>query len=216
MTRIFLIRHGETQWNTEGRFQGRMDSPLTALGLQQAKLAAERMRDYPLDAAYCSPRLRARRTAERILAERSVPLTELDALSEIHLGALEGQNKESLTEDLQQAFHQFWHQPEQYQSPGGESLQHVQHRMVRAIETLAQRHQGQQILLISHGAAIKLALNYFEDRPLRQLWQPEPVANAAVNCLHWCPDNSMTLELYNGRAPSEFPAESPEASGSAA
>lgn len=90
MTRLLITRHGETQWNTEKRMQGRSDSPLTAHGIWQAQQLARRLKDEKIDAIYSSPTPRAARTAEILKGSRGLQVRLLDDLMEINLGDWEG------------------------------------------------------------------------------------------------------------------------------
>jgi len=198
VTSIYLVRHGQTQWNLAGRLQGSMDSPLTELGVSQAKAGSEKLKTHHFDAAYCSPRPRAKKTAELLLSGRGITLQEDEQLSEVNLGQLEGQNKHNLSPPLQQAYEAFWQQPDHYQPLDGECLLAAQQRMVQGIEVLARKHQGQQILLVSHAAVIKLAFCHYLSQPLSDLWQPPMIDNGELNQLHWCPDQGMSVRLYNG------------------
>src|SRR5207302_9429667 len=88
--RLILVRHGVTEWNLAGRYQGHQDVPLSDTGREQARRAAERLRAERITAAYTSDMQRAKETASIILGERNVPLREAAALREIAFGAWEG------------------------------------------------------------------------------------------------------------------------------
>lgn len=88
--RLYLIRHGVTDWNNEKRLQGKSDIPLNAFGELLAKETGEALRDIPFDLAYTSPLIRARRTAELVIGKRSVPILDDPRIEEIGLGIYEG------------------------------------------------------------------------------------------------------------------------------
>lgn len=94
MTKVYLTRHGETEWNEKGIMQGWGDSPLTELGKNQAKWLGERIRDLHIDVIYASPIGRAFNTAEIIRGDREIPLIAYDGLKEIKIGGWEGLNQE--------------------------------------------------------------------------------------------------------------------------
>ena len=86
--RLYIIRHGETLWNTEGRLQGKADIDLNENGVRLAKVTAKGMKDIPFDLAITSPLIRARRTAELVLGDRQVPIIEDARIQEITLGRI--------------------------------------------------------------------------------------------------------------------------------
>lgn len=88
--KIYLVRHGETDWNQAGRLQGQTDIDLDAQGFAQAAGAAERLKEVPFEIAFCSPLIRARHTAETIVGERKITLTTDERLRELNFGPWEG------------------------------------------------------------------------------------------------------------------------------
>lgn len=92
-TTIYLVRHGQTEWNVLHRFQGHMDSPLTKLGIQQAEWLGEALQHDPIDLIYSSTSNRAFHTAEIIRGNRDVAVTACDEFKEINLGVWEGQHR---------------------------------------------------------------------------------------------------------------------------
>ncbi|WP_412973888.1 histidine phosphatase family protein [Paenibacillus sp. OAS669] len=90
-TTLYLTRHGETEWNVEGKLQGHKDSPLTNLGKRQAKWLGASLKEIEFDAIYSSPSPRTYQTAEIIREERKIELSSCDSLKEIGLGSWEGQ-----------------------------------------------------------------------------------------------------------------------------
>ena len=84
--KIYLVRHGETDWNQAGLLQGQTDIALNAQGLEQAREAAERLKDVPFEIAFCSPLIRAKRTAEIIIGDRKITLTTDERLRELNFG----------------------------------------------------------------------------------------------------------------------------------
>ena len=84
--KLYIIRHGETVWNTEGRLQGKEDIELNENGIRLAKVTAEAMRDIPFDLAITSPLKRARQTAELIVGDRKIPVIEDERIEEITFG----------------------------------------------------------------------------------------------------------------------------------
>ena len=91
--KLYFVRHGETEWNTQRRFQGRKNSPLTARGEEQAKKIAEQLREIPFTSLYSSSLGRAKKTAQEIQKGREIPIEIMDEFIEISMGELEGKTK---------------------------------------------------------------------------------------------------------------------------
>ena len=108
--KIYLVRHGETDWNQAGLLQGQTDIALNAQGLEQAREAAERLKEVPFEIAFCSPLIRAKRTAETIIGDRKITLTTDERLRELNFGPWEGVDirsiKDAAASDLQICYDQ--------------------------------------------------------------------------------------------------------------
>jgi broad specificity phosphatase PhoE len=153
---IMLLRHGESEGNAAGRMQGRSDYPLSALGREQAALAAEFLatRGQPFAAVYASPLKRAFETAS-IVAERGVrpePIVDED-LPEIGAGTLEGLNQAEIRERHPEFMSRALIETADFSSYGGESYAEVQARVRRVLTRLEERHRsaGERLLLVGHG-----------------------------------------------------------------
>jgi len=156
MTRLVLIRHGETDWNVEGRYQGQADPPLNARGIAQARRLAHDLAGAGIDVLYSSPLKRALETA-RILAQTlHVPLYTDPRLMEIHQGKWEGRLRSEIVEQYPILFQQWLTDPWTVSPPGGESLRDVQARVYAAVEEIVARHRGQTIGLVTHRIPIAL------------------------------------------------------------
>lgn len=162
-TDFILVRHGETTWNLEGRRQGQSDSPLTPLGLAQARAIAERLADEPIDALYSSDLTRTLRTAEQIAAVSGLPVISDPRLREKSFGVIEGlRSSEVPARYPEVAARMAQHSPD-YAPPGGESLAAAQTRVVSALEELVGRHTGGRLVIVSHGAVLGMFLRHALD-----------------------------------------------------
>ena len=151
-TRIFLVRHGETDWNQTHRFQGRIDIPLNQEGKNQARALALKLKDEPLIAIYSSPLIRAVETA-RLIKEfhPSTPLLEEEGLTEMDLGEFDGMEVAYWSAHYQDFFETWRSTPGRLRMPGGESLQEVQIRAIDTLERVTELHPtGSTLLLCSH------------------------------------------------------------------
>jgi len=169
-TRIYIARHGETRWNSEGRMQGQKDSPLTDRGREQAVILKNRLRSDEelaraggISVTYSSTLGRARETVEICIMGMDIPCETTQGLNEICLGDWEGLTFSEVEKRWPEQFHNFWHCPSCYVPVGnGETFTQVQKRMVSSIEQIMDRHKEKNILIISHWIAIKTALAHFQ------------------------------------------------------
>lgn len=189
---IYLMRHGETDWNIARRMQGRADIPLNANGLRQARQAAAGMRKLPIDRILTSPLRRARQTAQAVAAGRGVPVLIEEDLVEMGFGVLEGiPLKES--PECQVIFDN----PEHYvPAEGGESYAQLDERCRVLLEEILPPLEGRyhDVLLVSHGAFIKGVARRLLERPLSQFWIDPPQANCSCTLLEYSGGRYQLLE----------------------
>lgn len=154
--RIILVRHGETEWNRLGIFQGRSDIPLNARGKAEARAQADALKHEPIAAIYSSPLVRAGETARII--QQFHPDLELvmdDGLMEMDLGDFEGLKASDWARQFPEFRDSWQRHPSWLKMPGGECLAEVQHRMLETLNRRADRHRpGQTLLVCSHNFAI--------------------------------------------------------------
>jgi broad specificity phosphatase PhoE len=167
-TTLVLVRHGETDWNRERRFQGRADLPLNEAGRGQARELAERLHGEPVSALYTSPLRRASETAE-ILAERfGLQVQPLDALLEIDVGAWEGLTIDEVRATYPERADADWRSGWE----DGETYEELSKRVVPALVALGAKHEGEQVLAVTHAGPLRAAiaaslrLSYDDARPL--------------------------------------------------
>lgn len=198
--RIYLVRHGETEWNRVQRFQGRINLPLNQKGRKQAKALALALRNIPLKAIYSSPLIRALETSYFIKDfHPSTPIFEEKGLIEMDLGEFDGMKVQVWAEqypDLKKAWNE---NPVTFKMPGGESLKEVQARTKETLERITRIYPADTtILLSSHNFVnltilcdiLNIPLNRF--RELRQ-------ENAAFNVI--CKnEDKYYVELLNERS----------------
>ena len=192
--RLLLVRHGETDWNLEQRIQGQLQIPLNAKGRRQAELAAERLTQYEFRAAWSSDLVRARETAEVILARLPGLGLGLDeALREANFGLWEGLTYGEFRAAAPEAAAQWIEAPEEVEAPGGESLVQMRARVVAFARELLDRHPGSTVLLITHGGPIRALVA--EVSGVRMTELPDP-ANGSLTSLILT-DSDGQLVTYN-------------------
>lgn len=162
---IYFVRHGETEWNKEGRLQGWLDSKLTARGIAQAERLKRELHIQHFHATYSSPLQRAVQTAS-ILADQEMHLD--DRLKEIHLGTWQGQLIEGLLED--ERYDAYCNRPAMYVPNGGETFAQVGDRMWDFLMDCSKLHQGERILVVTHGVAIRALLLRVLNLPIQKIW----------------------------------------------
>lgn len=195
-TTLYITRHGQTEWNVAKIMQGHHDSPLTELGVSQAVWLSEALSYINFAAIYSSSTLRARRTAEIICRQRSIEVVAHDHLREVYMGDWEGRKYSELEKRYPEEFSAFWNNPHLFKPVnGGESYYDLQERVVPLLKEIIARHEGEEILIVTHAGTLKLMLGHFGERPLADLWKP-PIIEPTGLCKVVIEDNIPTIELY--------------------
>ena len=159
-TELILIRHGETMWNVQERFQGQQDSPLTPLGLAQATAVAAHLRAHRPDVLYASDLGRTLQTAAPIVIATGLEIHPEPGLRERNLGVLEGLNHEQAEQRFPDALAAYHGRQPDFVIPNGESLNQLTHRIVSTVTRLVAAHPGRRIAAVSHGASITALMRY--------------------------------------------------------
>lgn len=172
MLRLYITRHGETIWNTEKRMQGWKNSELTERGISNAKALGESLKKVEFKRVYCSPLYRTRRTAELILAERTVEVIYDHNLKEINLGEIEGLNQEEAKQLYPHFSTHFWEQPHLYKASSGEDFYEVRERVVKTLNKIIEENPEGNVLIVTHGVILKTIQGYFNNTPMENFWAP--------------------------------------------
>lgn len=191
-TRIVAIRHGETAWNKDTRLQGHLDIALNETGRWQAQRVAHALRDEPVAAIYSSDLQRAHHTAQAIGQAVQRPVYTHRQLRERSFGHFEGKTWAEL-ETGWPAEAQAWRQRVPDFAPaGGENLLQLRARIEQALDELAARHIGEQIVLVAHGGVLDVLYRIATQLDLQapRTWQ---LGNAAINRLLWTPQGTSLI-----------------------
>lgn len=158
MTRIILVRHGQTAWNigTGERFRGRVDLPLDDTGLAQAHALAERLTDQSIVAVYSSPLKRAVETARPTAQQLGLPIQPLPGIIDINYGDWQGLSPAEVAKVYPDLYRRWLEKPHLVRFPSGESLRQVRLRGLAALKQVATRHEGQVVLLVAHQVVNKV------------------------------------------------------------
>jgi broad specificity phosphatase PhoE len=159
LTRLILIRHGESTWNREHRIQGQLDPPLSDLGRAQAERVARRLAGRKVEALYASDLLRASQTAEPIAATLGLASTPAPDWREIFLGEWEGLRTEELAARFPEAWEAWTREPSWDLVPGGEGAAVFEKRVETALLRLIDRHPSGDVIVVTHGGVIQIALH---------------------------------------------------------
>lgn len=157
MTRLCLVRHGETHWNVERRLQGHLDIPLNPTGLQQARATAESLAGERFAALYSSDLLRARQTAEAVAAATALVPSFEPRFRERCYGGFEGLTYDEARARYPQEYERFETRDPSFAFPnGGESLADFAERIRRMLDALADAHPGETVLVVTHGGVLDI------------------------------------------------------------
>jgi broad specificity phosphatase PhoE len=156
MTELLLIRHGETEWNVIGRYQGQADPPLNETGLEQAHQLADKLADSGLQVLYSSPLRRAAQTAEILSWRLQVPVHYDQRLVEIHQGDWQERLRADIQDRYPELFSRWETEPWSVTPPGGEHLTAVQKRVYAAVADIIKTHNRERVGLVSHRIPIAL------------------------------------------------------------
>jgi probable phosphoglycerate mutase len=184
--RLLLVRHGETDWNRQGRFQGQMDIPLNPTGWEQAAAASRFLQEVPITRAYTSAMARPRQTAETILSfHPGVPLTSVQGLVEIGHGLWEGRLEAEIAEGWPQLLADWKREPHTVQMPAGENLQQVWDRSIDAWTRIAAGLSPQETaLVVAHDAVNKTILCHLLGLTPGDIWMVKQ-GNGGVTVIDW-------------------------------
>jgi len=195
MTKVILVRHGQTLWNLEMKYQGHCDVALTEKGVEQAMMAAQRLADEDISAVYASDLSRALKTAECIADVHRLPVTTIPDLREINFGEWEGLTFEGINSQRPDGRSKLFTHPDEIVIPGGETFREVKDRATTALAKLVIEHPNQTIVVVSHGATIRAVLCAVLNIHLNYLWNIKQ-DNTAINMIEYY-DKRVIVTLVN-------------------
>lgn len=202
MTKVYLIRHGKTEWNLQSRYQGgHGDSPLLKTSYQEIELLAQSLKKVAFAHAYASPLRRARVTAQKLIShlDQPIPLTIDSRLMEFNLGKMEGMHFDDVAKKWPDELNNFRHHPDRYNEAvtGSESFQQVIDRVGSAVKEFCRVNPEANILIVSHGAALNATINALIGTPLPHLKDRGGLSNTSTTILKTDDAEHFTLEKWN-------------------
>jgi len=192
--RLILVRHGETRWNKEGRFQGQSEIELNDKGLDQAQKVARALPKLRPTALYSSPLPRTLMTASAISKCLSVPLITKDELKEVNLGELEGITGQEMRSKYADIYAAWREDPTDVAFPAGESIRQLQTRAWQTIKQLEKTHPDDTVVVVSHNFAIRSILCGFLGLPL-SMFHRLRVDLASISVVHANPASYQVLSI---------------------
>ena len=172
--KLYVARHGQTDWNSENRVCGSTNRPLTDLGKEQAKALAENMKDKGIDVIIASPMMRAMQTAGAVSLSTGIPVMMDDRLREHDYGTFEG---------IDRSKDEYWQQKYQFAAkfPQGESVLQLAQRVYNLLDDVKKAYPDKTVLLVCHGGVSRMIKTYFEDMTNDEFF-------------HYSPENAFVAE----------------------
>ncbi len=167
MTRLILIRHGETEYNVQKRYSGVRDISLNESGRRHALLLHQKLASWHVDVCYASDKKRALETAGIVFPGREI--VSVPEIAEINFGVFEGLNHAEIMSRYKDAYVEWMKDPYSASIPQGERLVDFERRVRRAFEAIVERHRQMTVAVVSHGGVISAFLNALERR--RAFWE---------------------------------------------
>lgn len=195
-TTIILVRHGETEWNREGRVQGQQDSALTPLGRAQAKQVAERLAMESVEVVYSSDSGRTMATANAIASRLNLPVNPEPRLREISVGSWEG----LLIRELAERFPEeqaAWIKDRTRSRGGGETLGQLRERGWAAVADIAAANPGCTVVAVTHGGTIQAIAGHVMSIPIEKSRSLRGMENCAMTWIEFESDGWVQVKRYN-------------------
>lgn len=193
-TRLCVVRHGETAWNAQKRFQGHLDVPLNPAGLKQAHATADSLAECTFSVIYSSDLRRAWHTAKIAAGRLGIPLHPNQGLRERHSGILEGRTVEEISRTHPVAHARFLDRDPDYPFGKGESMRVFSARVLATVEKLVASHAGETLLLVTHGGVLDVIFRIATGRSL-DAPRDYPMPNAGINWFEHSDGEPQTLRL---------------------
>jgi broad specificity phosphatase PhoE len=170
--KIYIVRHGETEWNALGKMQGWKNSNLSEKGIANAKKLGQRLKHLVFEYVCCSPLGRAVETAAHIMGEKKSPIVFDESFKEMGFGVWEGMLHDDIKEQYTMQQHNFWNAPDLYEPIDGESYEALIKRVKIGFNRLIQNTQYNNILLVTHAAVLKAIFTIVYDKDIKEFWAP--------------------------------------------
>ena len=190
MLTLYIVRHGETEWNIENKLQGWKDSALTNKGIEHSLRLQKRLEPIRFHHIYASPSGRAVHTANLIKGLQNIEVKTDENLKEIHLGSWEGKTHDDVKLLDPERYNHFWNAPHLYVADTGETFEQLKTRVENFVSSIVAEHTKGNILIVTHTVFIKMLLAYVKQLPISELWGPPYIKDTSLSI----------IEIENGRS----------------
>lgn len=193
--KLLLTRHGQTDWNIAGRYQGQSDIPLNQTGWSQAEGLAKRLSTETIHAIYSSDLSRAKDTAQAIAKFHQIEIQTDSRWRELSFGDWEGMNYKAMSAHSPDIFSKWMIDPQHISTPNGETLYELSERVKSTFDEIKNKHNDQTVLVVSHSGTLQALLVTLLSVDLNRYWQFK-ISQASLSELNVFQD-SVTLNLLN-------------------
>jgi len=182
---LYIVRHGETEWNKRGIMQGHLNSDLTNLGKNQAKKLSKSLSHINFEAVYTSTLSRAINTTQIILGNKENKIIQSELIKEIDMGIWQGMEKQIVNKNYPEHIENFWKNPHKYDYNliKGESYSALYNRVQIFLNSIYDKFENGNILIVSHGVTIKAILNTILKKPIEEFWEGDFILNTSVSLI---------------------------------
>ena len=195
MSRVILVRHGETDWNREEIFRGRADPPLNKKGQNQAEAAGRAISAFKVSAVYSSPLNRSLETAKNIAKFHNLPVKEMEGFIDIDFGKWQGLTHKNVKKLYPGLYQRWLEEPRKVIMPGGESLDNVRKRSFAALKEILQKDKNGLAVVVSHRVVNKILICAILGLDNSSFWNIRQ-DNCALNIFEFR-KNKFVVELIN-------------------
>ncbi len=181
--KIYLTRHGETEWNLEGRLQGSLDAKLTHKGIEEATMLGKRLKDVEFDMIFSSPLSRALDTATIIKGDKDIEIIANDNLKEMSFGDWEGMLHKEIKESHDERYNNFWMNPHLYEPLNGESYDEFTDRIHQVINEILEHKDKKNVLVVAHAGVVKAFYKILKNLSINEFWKEPFVHNTCLTII---------------------------------
>lgn len=194
--KIFLIRHGESEWNRLNKVQGLGDPGLSLEGKAQAEAVAKALAKQKIDLVYTSPLLRAKQTAQAIACAGDSPIKELDGLREIILGVWEGKSFEEISQLFKKDYQLWLKHPSQTKIAKAEKMNSFRKRVLSVFKSVVKNNTDKNIAIVTHNGVISIFLSYILKGDFDKLFHLVSINNASITVIRF-ESGKFSVSLVN-------------------
>lgn len=182
--RVYLTRHGLTEWNVEKRMHGRKNANLTTEGIEGAKKLGKSLENIEFDCIYSSPSPRALDTAKYIRGNKDTKIVTSEFLKEINFGKWEGMLEVDAEKDNPEQFYNLWNKPEVFEPvQGGEKIEDLIERVKNWFYSIIENTQDENILIVTHGVVKRAFYTFIKNNEIKNFWDEPHISNTSLTII---------------------------------